>query len=98
LLFEPVLKVGAKAGATWRWSQADRTHEYKLVKFDSYQGQPSAIIHESIAAGKDPHHPTEIEHIYVKGVGEVERREYQRLTAKERRLIAERRLVDEPRP
>jgi hypothetical protein len=98
LQFEPALKVGARAGATWQRSQADRTHEYKLIKFDSYQGQPSAVIHESIAAGKDPHHPIEIEHIYVKGVGEVEHHEYQRLTAKERRIIGERRLLDEPRP
>jgi hypothetical protein len=97
-VWEPALKLGARSGETWTWSHGGLLHDYKLVKFDRYQGQPSAVIHENVATGKDPHHPNEIEHIYVKGVGEVERREYQRLSAKERRLIAERRLVDEPRP
>jgi hypothetical protein len=96
--YEPVLKLGARVGESWRWSHANAVHEYKIVKFDHYQAQPSVIVEETVAGGQDPHHPTEIQHIYVRGVGEVERRDYLRLTSKERRLLAERKLVDEPRP
>jgi hypothetical protein len=98
LVWQPALKLGARTGETWSWSRANTQHEYTLVKFDTYHGQPSAIVRETITMGKDPHHPGEIEHVYVKGVGEVERREVQRLTSKEQRLVSELKLVDEPRP
>jgi hypothetical protein len=98
LVWQPALKLGARAGDTWSWSRANTQHQYTLVKFDTYHGQPSAVVRETITMGKDPHHPGEIEHMYVKGVGEVERREVQRLTSKEQRLVSELKLVDEPRP
>jgi hypothetical protein len=94
LVFEPILKLGIKPGETWSWSQANTSHEYKLVRFDTYKNQPSAIVEETVTSGKDPHHPVEISHVYVRGVGEVDRRESLRLTAKEKRLVSERRLVD----
>jgi hypothetical protein len=98
LVWRPALKIGARTGETWNWSENNTLHEYALTKFDTYQGQPSAVVRETIRVGKDPHHPGQIEHVYVKGVGEVERREVQRLTANEQRVVTELRLVDEPRP
>jgi hypothetical protein len=94
--YEPVLKIGAKPGDSWNWSHANLVHEYKLVKFDTYKNRPSAVIEETITSGSDPHHPREISHVYVSGIGEVERREYQRVTSKERQLVSEHRLVEEP--
>jgi hypothetical protein len=98
LVWQPALKLGARTGETWNWSRANAHHEYTLVKFDTFHGQPSAVVRETITLGKDPHHPGQIEHVYVKGVGEVERHEVLRLTSKEQRLVSELKLVDEPRP
>ena len=96
-VYEPVLKIGAKPGDSWSWSHANLIHEYKLVKFDTYQNRPSAVIEETVISGSDPHHPREISHVYVSGIGEIEWREYQRVTSKERQLVSERRLVEVPR-
>jgi predicted negative regulator of RcsB-dependent stress response len=96
IVYEPVLKLGTKPGESWTWSNANIVHEYKLAKFDTYQNRPSALIEETVTASADPHHPHEISHLYVSGIGEVERRDYLRVTSKEKQLVSERRLVEEP--
>ncbi len=95
LYYEPILKLSAKPGDTWRWTHDHFTYEYKLVKFDAYRGEPSAIIEETITRAGDPHHPRELRIVYARGLGEVERREYLRVGVNERRLLLERRLVDD---
>ncbi|HMF14123.1 MAG TPA: hypothetical protein VKE94_17525, partial [Gemmataceae bacterium] len=98
LVWQPALKIGARTGETWSWSRDNARHEYTVAKFDTYQGQPSVLVRETITLGKDPHHPGQIEHLYVKGVGEVERREVLHLTSKEQRPVSELKLVQDARP
>jgi hypothetical protein len=95
LYFEPILKLGARPGDTWSWTHDHYTYEYKLVKFDTYRGLPSAIIEETITKAGDPHHPRELRIVYARGLGEVERRDYLRVAVTERRLLLERRLVED---
>lgn len=97
-VWEPALKLGARAGESWKWTYANVVHEYTLVKFDTHEGQPSAVIQEVITPQADPHHPFEVRHVYAQGIGEVERREWLRVTQQDKQLLAERRLVEAPRP
>jgi hypothetical protein len=98
VIWLPSLMIGAKVGETWKSSEENITNEFTLVKFDKYQGQNSAVILQKASTAADPHHPVEVEHIYVEKVGEVERREVARISSKETRLLTEIRIVGEVRP
>jgi len=50
-----------------------------LEKFDDYHGLPCAVVQETFTMGSDVLHPIEILHVYAKGLGEVQRREWRRL-------------------
>ena len=93
--FEPWLKIGARIGETWRYTGGDNRHIYSLEKFDEHQGRPSLLVKEMVIKNSDPDHSTEITHLYVRDVGEVERREVRYLTSTERAKVGERRLVEE---
>jgi hypothetical protein len=89
----PALKLGVKAGATWEWVRKDTKHVYTLEKFDKWRGLPCAIIKEVIVTPVNTLQQGEVRHVYVKGIGEVERREWFRLTSTETKLIAEMKII-----
>jgi hypothetical protein len=95
--WEPILKLGARTGDTWSWTQPDADHLFTLVKFDQYRGRPCALIQEAVAMAVGPYRHLEIRHVFVKGVGEVE---LQRVAvqAQEKVLLTERRLVEPSAP
>jgi hypothetical protein len=92
-VWEPVLKVGARVGDSWRWLHDHVEHTYTLAELGEYRGRPCAIIKEVMITNLDDQHPREVRHLYLLGVGEVERRETLRVSAKEKKTTAERRLV-----
>jgi hypothetical protein len=98
VVWEPVLKLQAKPGESWVWSYANTQHKYTFTKFDEHNGRPAVVIDEVVIANGDDAHPMEIHHVYVRDVGEVERREYLRVTTKEARLVAEKRRVEDVFP
>jgi hypothetical protein len=93
-VWEPILKVGARAGESWRWSEGQVAHLFLVEKFDQRKGRPSVVIRESLTTIGDPARTWERQHIYVRGVGEVEQRDWVILTSKERVLVGEKRLVE----
>jgi len=95
LVWEPVLKLLAKTGDSWKWTHANAQHQYKVVKFDKDQGGTSVVIQETITPRLDPDHPFEIRHVYMRDLGEVERRESQQISSKEKRILTERKLIED---
>jgi hypothetical protein len=93
MTWEPVLKIGARPGETWKWMNDNEEHTYTLVRFDSYRGRSAAIVQDVIITNLDEQHPREIRRMYAQGIGEVERQETLTITAKEKKVIAERKLV-----
>ncbi|HKB37142.1 MAG TPA: hypothetical protein VKD72_11860, partial [Gemmataceae bacterium] len=92
-VWEPVLKLGARVGASWSWTHGKVKHQYTLVRYDRHRGRSSAIVNEVLTtAGSNP---VEIRHVYVEGVGEVERQEALRIDARQTRVLREKRLVEE---
>jgi hypothetical protein len=96
--WEPALKIGARTGESWKWSQANDEHQYTLLRFDDYRSRPSAVVRETVTRASDPHHPLEVLHTYVQGVGEVERQEVLLVTSKDRQILAESRFVEDAAP
>jgi hypothetical protein len=93
-VWEPVLKVGARAGESWRWSEGQVAHVFLVEKFDQRKGRPSVAIRETVTTIGDAARSWERQHLYVRGVGEVEQRDWLILTSKERVLVGEKRLVE----
>jgi hypothetical protein len=101
IIWEPVLKLGAKEGDTWTWTQPDGEREYKVVKLDVFRGVPRAVVHQTVVPIVNPLRVVEIESVYLKGYGEVARREWLRISSKQKHLIlekvmAERTLSEDP--
>jgi hypothetical protein len=94
VVWQPLLKLGARAGESWKWSQGQLTHECTVEKFEDAAGRPSVIIKETVTSVADPGHPVEKRHVYVRGVGEVEQRDWLLVTSKERVLVGEKKLVE----
>jgi hypothetical protein len=95
LVWEPVLKLLAKTGDSWKWTHANAQHLYKVVKFDKDQGRTSVVVQETVTPSLDPDHPFEIRHVYVRDLGEVERCESQQVSSKEKRILTERKLIED---
>src|SRR5262249_54262676 len=94
MAWESALKLGARPGASWSWSHQNIDHQLTLVQFDRHRGRPAAIIKET-ARLPGSTAPVEIRHVYVLGVGEVERRDYLRIGGSETRVLREKRLVED---
>jgi hypothetical protein len=95
----PILKLQVEAGAKWQWDPPTGQHEYVLEKFGDFHGQPCAYVRETIVLASDVLHPLEILHVYAKGLGEVERREWQlldRVRKDNKKLLSEMKWVDNP--
>jgi hypothetical protein len=71
VFWEPVLKIGAKAGDSWSWDlPGGGTKKYTLVRFDTHKGRPAVLVRAVLEnAGSQ----MVVDHGLVKGVGEVER-------------------------
>lgn len=95
LAWEPVLKLGARLGDHWRWSHANVDHDYQVAQFTEHRGRPAVVIVEKLTSSSDVHHPGEIRHVYVRDVGEVERKEMRAISEKKLSVFAEWRLVEE---
>jgi hypothetical protein len=94
VVWQPVLKLGARAGDSWKWSQGQLAHEYTVERFEDRDGRPGVVIKETVTSVADPGHPVERRHVYVRGVGEVEQRDWLLVTSKERVLVAEKKLIE----
>jgi hypothetical protein len=93
-IWEPSLKLGARTGDSWRWTYANADHEYRVQEFTQHQSRPAVVILETVTARSDLHHPYAVRHVYVKDVGEVERRETMTVATGEKLVLAEKRLVE----
>jgi hypothetical protein len=90
----PILKLDVRAGDKWTWGTPAGGHEYMLEKFEDYRGAPAAVVREIVTLGSDVLHPIEILHVYAKGLGEVERKEWVRLDQRgSKKLLSEMRWV-----
>ena len=66
--WEPVLKIGAKDGDTWKCENADRTAQYKVEFGATHAGRPAVVIHITMT---EPLTMTQTR-TYVKGIGQIE--------------------------
>jgi hypothetical protein len=98
LIWEPVLKLGAKPGESWKWTDQTIEHVFTFEKLSTLRGKPCAIIKEiardSLGAGRY----AEIRHVYVRGVGEAEQQYSVRMASGKMKLVAESKLIDEEEP
>jgi hypothetical protein len=94
-VWEPALKLGVRVGESWKWYDANTEHIYTLDKFDERQGRPCAVIKEVVITNGEDHRPSEVRHVYVQDFGEVERQETLRLPSGEKKILAEKRLVED---
>ena len=80
LLWEPVLKLGAKEGDTWEWKHptSGDKKSFTLVKLGKDKDREIAIIREvfPVKGGEGA-----ITHTYAKGIGEIARSEVFQPTA-----------------
>jgi hypothetical protein len=97
-VWEPVLKVGAKTGDSWKWAYANAKHEFVVAKFEEDHGRTSVLIRETVIRDAEPEHVYEIRHVLVRGVGEVERHELLPITPRETITLGERKLVEDAPP
>ncbi|HEV3081807.1 MAG TPA: hypothetical protein VGY66_18650 [Gemmataceae bacterium] len=98
-VWEPVLKLGARRGDTWKSQEGSTRRQYTLVKFDEHRGRPCAIIKETVNGNTElDQRSLEIRHVYVLGLGEVEREEAQPLPSGEKKIISLKRLVEDLGP
>jgi hypothetical protein len=95
IVWQPVLKLQARKGDTWKWSRANEEHQYALTEFKEDQGRTYAIIKEVIVRDGDADHPFELRHVYLHNVGEVERQVWQQLTTKDKKIMEELKLVED---
>ncbi len=95
MVFEPVLKLGAKPGDSWTWNLQNDEHTYTLVGFEKHGNLRSAIVQEVIVNTVTQVNTREIRHVYVEGIGEIERREWLLIAAKEKKLVAEKKMIHE---
>jgi hypothetical protein len=67
------------------------------VRFDRRQGRPAVVVKETVGTHRSAT-AGEVRHVYVQGVGEVERQELLRINSQETRIVREMRLVEDSRP
>jgi hypothetical protein len=96
LVWQPVLKLTAKTGDSWKWTYANALHVYTVVRFETNREQTSVIIQEMVTPSLDPGHPSEIRHVYVRDLGEVERSEQQHVSSTEKKVLMEMKLIEDP--
>jgi tRNA_anti-like len=89
------LKLGAKAGASWNWTQGDVQHQFTVMQFGEHKGRPSAVIKETVTKMTPPEKYLEIRHIYIRDVGEVERQESVRLFSGQMRVHSVMKLIED---
>jgi hypothetical protein len=94
VVWQPVLKIAARAGDSWKWSQGGLAHEYTVEKFEDRDGRPAVIIKETVTNLTDGQRALEKRHVYVRGVGEVEQRDWLVVSSKERVVVGEKKLVE----
>ena len=92
--WEPVLKIGARVGASWTWTHDNVPHKFTVAKFGEHKGRRSVTIHEVIRSPLYAH-PVEIRHLYVEGIGEVERQALLRISPMSTRILSEKKLVED---
>jgi hypothetical protein len=96
VVWEPVLKVGARQGEAWTWAYGDMDHTYTVEKFEQRDGRSAAVVGETVVVRGDDRHPYVVRHVYVRDVGEVGRQDGQQLTKTDRKVTAEKKLVEQP--
>lgn len=95
----PSLKLNAREGEKWEWNPPSGEHKYVLEKIEEAPGRTSAAVREIHVPPSDLQHAIETLHVYVQGVGEVERRQWRHLNARgDKQLILEMRMVEKKVP
>ena len=95
-IWEPVLKTGITAGESWEWLSPVGLYKDTVVSFGDYKGTPSVFIRKLVQS-EGSLLATETEHVFVKGIGEVERVTYDSIPSKSvKKRVSELRLVEDP--
>ena len=95
LKWGPFFKVNAQTGDTWSGPAADGITRYQLVEFTENRGRPAAIILKK-SQSKNSLPGVETVSVFVKDIGEVERRTYDVTPMTNvKRLTAEMHLVED---
>jgi hypothetical protein len=93
-VWAPVLKLGARTGESWTWAHEHDEYTWTVVGFGQRRGQPCVTVLEKVTSNvNDQQMLREVKHVYVKDLGQVERRETIQLTSKDKRIVAELRLI-----
>ncbi len=94
VVWDKVLKVGARTGDSWKWTRAGATHEFTVERFDEEGGRSRVVVKEVISSPLDLHNRIEKQHVYAREVGEVEEHEWKLIGATQRLLMGEKKLVE----
>lgn len=70
IYWEPILKLGTKPGDHWDWHGPAGVTRYEFLRVDRHKGRPAVVIQSTMPPESAPQVTT---HVYVEGVGEVER-------------------------
>lgn len=68
--WEPILKLGTKPGDHWDWHGPEGVFRYEFLRVDRHKGRPAVVVQTTMPPEDAPLVTT---HLYVEGVGEVER-------------------------
>jgi hypothetical protein len=91
----PILKLNVREGDKWESNDPSGDHKYVVEKIEEAPGRTAAFLREMFVPASDVQHPLEILHVYVKGEGEVERRQWRHLNTRgDKTLIVEMRRVE----
>ncbi len=72
MIWEPLLKLGAKPGESWTWKQqSGGDKQYTFVAIEAHQGHPAVRIQSVVLGTAGVELMTN--HLYVKDIGEVDR-------------------------
>lgn len=92
-LWAPLLKLGARTGDSWKWTRGPFEHVYSVTGFGERRGQQTLTIVEEVTSNLDDRQRWQVEHLYLRGVGVLQRREALLLPGREKRPVSELRLV-----
>jgi hypothetical protein len=95
VVWDRVLKLGARTGDSWKWSRDSAAHEYTVERFDEDGGRPRVVVREVISSPLDLHNRIEKRHVYVREVGEVEERVWRLIGSTQRLPVGEKRLLED---
>jgi serine/threonine protein kinase len=96
IFWEPVLKIGAKVNESWEWKMpTGATKKFTVVKFEPREGKQAVIVKSAVPIPVPPDSEVVTEHIFAKGVGEIQRSTVRQTKGQPAVTMLEMKLVDE---